>query len=86
MPGVIIVPKNTNITFGSHYDEFISQLLLRGNYNNANEVVCAGLQLLEEREIKLSLLRRALVAGEESGTTDYNIKDLQTKLDQEVIR
>jgi antitoxin ParD1/3/4 len=38
---------------------------------------------LEERETKLSLLRRALIAGEESGTADYSLKGLINEIDDE---
>jgi antitoxin ParD1/3/4 len=36
---------------------------------------------LEERETKLSLLRRALIEGEESGTSDYSLEGLLSELD-----
>jgi len=44
-----------------------------------------GLRLLEERETKLALLRRALTEGEESGTADYNLKSLNAELDSEIF-
>ncbi len=40
-----------------------------GRDNSANDVVCAGLQLLEEQETKLAALRAALVEGEQSGAS-----------------
>jgi antitoxin ParD1/3/4 len=40
---------------------------------------------LEERETKLTLLRRALIEGEESGTADYCIKSLNAELDGEIF-
>ncbi|MDY0385093.1 MAG: type II toxin-antitoxin system ParD family antitoxin [Geobacter sp.] len=79
------MPKNTSVTLGSHYEKFISQQLVQGHYGSASEAIRAGLRLLEERETKLSLLRRALTEGEESGTADYNLKSLNAELDGEIF-
>ena len=77
--------KNTSVTLGSHYEKFISQQISQGRYGSASETIRAGLRLLEERETKLSLLRRALIEGEESGTADYSLKSLLTELDDKSI-
>lgn len=79
------MPKNTSVTLGTHYEKFISQQLIQGHYGSTSEAIRAGLRLLEEREIKLSLLRRALTEGEESGTADYSIKSLNAELDGEIF-
>ncbi|OWV88200.1 CopG family transcriptional regulator [Rhizobium sp. N122] len=39
-----------NVALGSHYDEFVRKQLESGRYNNASEVVRAGLRLLEDHE------------------------------------
>ncbi len=77
------MPKNTSVTLGTHYEKFISQQVAQGRFGSASEAIRAGLRLLEERETKLSLLRRALVEGEKSGTTDYSLKGLLDELDGE---
>jgi len=77
------MPKNTSVTIGAHYEKFISQQVSQGHFGSASEAIRAGLRLLEEREAKLSLLRRALVEGEESGTADYSLEDLLAELDGE---
>jgi antitoxin ParD1/3/4 len=79
------MPKNTSVTLGTHYEKFISQQLVQGHYGSTSEAIRAGLRLLEERETKLSLLRRALTEGEESGTADYSIKSLNAELDGEIF-
>ena len=79
------MPKNTSVTLGTHYEKFISQQLIQGHYGSTSEAIRAGLRLLEERETKLSLLRRALTEGEESGTADYSIKSLNAELDGEIL-
>ena len=75
--------KNTSVTLGAHYEKFISQQVVQGRFGSASETIRAGLRLLEERETKLSLLRRALTEGEESGTADYSLKNLLSELDGE---
>jgi antitoxin ParD1/3/4 len=61
------MPKNTSISLGDHFNEFVDQQLSQGRYGSASEVVRAGLRLLEDHETKLQALRAALIAGEESG-------------------
>lgn len=78
--------KNTSVTLGAHYEKFISQQVAQGRFGSASEAIRAGLRLLEEREAKLSLLRRALVEGEESGAADYSLQTLIDELDTDGAR
>jgi len=48
---------------------------------SVSETVRDGLRLLEEREIKLNALRRALKEGEASGFADYSLSGLIKELD-----
>ncbi len=75
--------KNTSVSLGPHYEKFISNQVSQGRFGSASEAIRAGLRLLEERETKLSLLRRALIEGEESGTADYSLKALIDEIDNE---
>lgn len=59
--------KNTSITLGSYFDQFIQSILTEGRYKNASEVVRAGLRLLEEEEKKTAVLRQAIEDGINSG-------------------
>jgi putative addiction module antidote protein, CC2985 family len=59
--------KNTSVSLGDHYTEFVNTQVQAGRYGSASEVLRAGLRLLEEREIKLRALQAALIAGEEFG-------------------
>jgi antitoxin ParD1/3/4 len=61
------MPRNTSVTLGDHFMDFIDRQVAVGRYGSASEVVRAGLRLLEEQEAKLEALRAALIAGEESG-------------------
>ena len=73
--------KNTSVSLGPYYEKFISNQVAQGRFGSASEAIRAGLRLLEEREAKLSLLRRALIEGEESGTADYSLKALIDEID-----
>ena len=59
--------KHTSVTLGDHFERFIAGQIERGRYQNASEVVRAGMRLLEEHEAKVEALRRALIEGAQSG-------------------
>ena len=59
--------KNTSMSLGDHFADFIDTQVQSGRYGSASEVVRAGLRLLEEREAKVRALQEALITGEQSG-------------------
>jgi antitoxin ParD1/3/4 len=73
--------KNTSVILGQHFEEFISRQVSNGRFGSASEVVRAGLRLLEDREVKIAALRRALIEGEESGFVECSFEDLNRELD-----
>ena len=75
--------KNTSITLGDHFDNFISNQIDSGRFGSASEVVRAALRLLEDSEAKLQALRGLLEDGEQSGVTDYSYGSLIEELDSE---
>ncbi|MEI6333861.1 MAG: type II toxin-antitoxin system ParD family antitoxin [Methylococcaceae bacterium] len=77
--------KNTSVTIGAHFEQFIAKQIHQGRYGSASETVRAGLRLLEERELKLATLQKALIEGEKSGRADYSLKGLIAELDQESV-
>ncbi|MGO9985479.1 MAG: type II toxin-antitoxin system ParD family antitoxin [Rhodomicrobium sp.] len=62
--------RNTSISLGDHFADFIDTQVAGGRYASASDVVRAGLRLLEEHEAKLEALRAALIEGEESGASE----------------
>ena len=62
--------KNTSITLGNHFDDFVKSRISAGRYKNASEVIRAGLRLLEEEENKVVALKQAIQEGIESGIVE----------------
>ena len=61
------MPRNTSLTLGNHFADFVDQQVGCGRYGSASEVVRAGLRLLEAQEAQVAALRAALIKGETSG-------------------
>lgn len=80
------MPKNTSVTLGPHFENFVGRQVAAGHYGSVSEAVRAGLRLLEEKEAKLSLLRKALEEGENSGTAEYSLEGLIEELDAEDMK
>ncbi len=81
---IIVMSRNTSISLGSYFDNFIQSRLKVGRYKNASEVIRAGLRLLEEEENKIIALRNAIQEGIDSGIAhDFNpevhLKELKAK-------
>jgi len=75
--------KNTSVTLGEHFDQFISQQLTSGRYGSASEVIRAGLRALEDQEVKIMNLRNMLIEGENSGIADYSYESMISDLDKD---
>ncbi len=56
-----------NISIDYHFEKFIEQKILEGRFKNVNEVICAGLKLLEAEENKVINLRNSIQEGIMSG-------------------
>lgn len=68
--------KNTSISLGTHFEEFIHEEVSSGRYGSASEVIRTALRLLENEEKKINELRQALILGEESGwVKNFNPED-----------
>ena len=61
----------TSVALSPHFEAFIQRQLKSGRYNNASEVVRAGLRLLEDHQADATIqqqeLRAAIAAGLASG-------------------
>ena len=76
--------KTTSVALGTYVENFVRTKVEQGRYNNASEVIRAGLRLLEENESHLQELRMAIADGMNSGLAmDFNpqehLKSLKEK-------
>ena len=67
--------KNTSISLGNYFDQFVKSSITEGRFKNVSEVIRAGLRLLEEEESKVIALKNSINEGIESGIAhDFNPK------------
>lgn len=59
--------KNTSISLGNYFDQFVNNQIATGRYKNVSEVIRAGLRLLENEETKAMALKKAIQEGIDSG-------------------
>ena len=65
--------RNTSISIGNYFDDFIQNRISAGRYKNASEVIRAGLRLLEEDENRIIALKESIQEGIKSGiASDFN--------------
>jgi antitoxin ParD1/3/4 len=76
--------KNTSISLGNYFDQFVSSQVSVGRYKNVSEVVRAGLRLLEDEENKTIALRAAIQKGLDSPRVeDFDFEENLKKLKAE---
>ena len=67
--------RNTSVSLGNYFEEFVDTKVSQGRYKNASEVIRAGLRLLEEEEDKIQLLKNSIQEGIDSGiAVDFDSK------------
>ena len=59
--------KNTSISLGNHFEDFIREEVNSGRYGSVSEVIRSALRLLGREEKKERELIKALGVGENSG-------------------
>jgi len=76
--------KNTSITLGEHFDNFINQKVDEGRFTSASEVVRAALRMFEDNEQKTSTLPLLLEEGQQRCNAEYNYESFMNELDEEL--
>ena len=76
--------KNTSVSLGAYFDQFVSSQVSTGRYKNVSEVIRAGLRLLENEETKAIALKNAIQEGIDSGIAhdfdwEEHLKELKAK-------
>lgn len=76
--------KNTSISLGNYFEQFVSSQVSAGRYKNVSEVIRAGLRMLENEENKAIALKNAIQEGLNSPRVevfdfDDNLKKLKSE-------
>lgn len=76
--------KNTSISLGNYFDQFVQTQVSAGRFKNVSEVIRAGLRLLEDEENKMAALRNAIQIGLNSPSVENfdfeeNLKTLKAE-------
>ena len=74
--------RNTSVSLGNYFEDFVDNKVSQGRYKNASEVIRAGLRLLEEEENKMQILKNAIQEGIDSGIA----KNFNPKAHFELLR
>lgn len=77
--------KNQTVPdLGKHFNAFVDEQLASGRYDSVNEVIRAGLRLLEDNEKQLDRLRQLIEVGDreiENGEyADYSLEAMRAEL------
>jgi antitoxin ParD1/3/4 len=76
--------KNTSISLGNYFDQFVQTQVSAGRYKNVSEVIRAGLRLLENEERKVIALKNAIQVGMNSPRVeDFDFDENMKKLKEE---
>lgn len=81
--------RNTSVSLGDYFENFVESKISAGRYKNASEVIRAGLRLLEEDENRIQILETAIKEGLDSGIDknfepNENLKKLKAKKSKNV--
>jgi antitoxin ParD1/3/4 len=72
-----------NISITSHFEKFVQDRVKAGRFNNASEVIRAGLRLLEreekEYEEKLAALRAEIAKGFVGEPVPFNLEEIKAE-------
>lgn len=76
--------KNTSVSLGNYFDQFVQSQVSAGRYKNVSEVIRAGLRMLEDEESKVIALRNAIQEGQNTSLAedfdfDENLKNLKSE-------
>ncbi|MBS9423318.1 type II toxin-antitoxin system ParD family antitoxin [Photorhabdus caribbeanensis] len=68
--------KITTVSMSEQLDGFVQRMIESGRYGNASEVIRSALRLLEQQEAYDEIVRKAVIAGLESGESSLTLRDI----------
>lgn len=68
--------RTTSVTIGDQLYAFIGKLIESGRYGSTSEVMRSALRLLEQKEIHLETLKKAIESGESSGESHLTLREI----------
>ena len=76
--------RNTSVSLGNYFENFVDNSVAEGRFKNASEVIRSGLRLLEEEGNKIIALKKAINEGIDSGIAEnfnptQHLESLKTK-------
>lgn len=74
--------RNTSVSLGDHFTDFIDKQVASGRYSSASDVIRTGLRKLEEDEEKLEWLRARIAEGMEDVEKGQLINDSEEFWDE----
>lgn len=77
--------RNTSVSLGEHFTEFVQQQVASGRYATASDVLRAGLRLLEYEDAKLEQLKH-LIAQSDADYKAGNVRELDDAFWEELDR
>lgn len=76
-----------NVSIGDHFETFISQKVAEGRFQNASEVVRAGLRLLEDQELarneRVARLAREIKAAFDEPGEDVPVEEAFEEIERQ---
>jgi antitoxin ParD1/3/4 len=79
-----------NVSLGDHFEAFIARQIAQGRFQNASEVVRAGLRLLEDHEMtraeRSAMLARQINKAFEVGGPDKPLGEAFDRLERRAVQ
>lgn len=77
------MPNSLTLTLDDQQTRFITEQVAQGTFADANDVVRAALNRLAGEEAIITLLRDAVIEGEQSGISSRSVMDIFSQQEQE---
>ncbi|MFK8259501.1 type II toxin-antitoxin system ParD family antitoxin [Erwinia sp. AnSW2-5] len=76
--------RTTSVTIGDQLTDFVKKMIENGRYGSASEVIRSALRLLEQKEMEMDALRKAIELGELSGESTLSLQEIAAQNKREL--